>query len=270
MQRVDTFQLYTLATRLRKLAELTKESTVRKSVSVFFFAEIELEKLLKNEVVPLRVARPSVSELVKVINELTDGLGDSETDQAEFDAPLDWKAGRLASLVTTFEHVLSAELAQLDIYLVPQKSIYSTNELIERSENLFPNDVQERMGPEAVKDIHEAGKCIAFNVPTASGFHITRAVEAVMVRYWELVTGKRREDLSGSQRTMGSLIKLLRDETVDGKILGVLDQIRDMHRNPTMHPDAFFTEPEALALLGVAQSAILMIAADMKRRDPMM
>jgi hypothetical protein len=267
VQRIDMFQLYKLGAALRSLSGMGEQSTVNGSMGPIFFSSIELQQLIHSKLIPLRVGLPSVSELYREIGELTAGLGSKDVDQSNFDKPLGWKATRIGNLVRTMETVLSAELAQLDIYLVPQKGIYSTNELIERCENLFPEEVRKWMTAEAVRDIHEAGRCLAFNVPTAGAFHITRAVEAVMARYWEYVTGRKKEELKDGQRTMGSLIRALTEEKVDAKILAVLDQIRELHRNPTMHPDSFFTEGEVLALLGVAQSAIIVMTTDMEKRE---
>jgi len=37
--------------------------------------------------------------------------------------------------------------------------------------------------------LKEAGRCLAFDLPTACAFHICRATEALMLTYYEALTG---------------------------------------------------------------------------------
>ena len=56
---------------------------------------------------------------------------------------------------------------------------------------------------------------------------------------------------------MGKYIEALEKEgTVDDKVLGVLRQIKNLHRNPIMHPEVSLDMDEALILTGIATSAI--------------
>ncbi len=52
----------------------------------------------------------------------------------------------------------------------------------------------------------------------------------------------------------------------DSKVTAALDQIRDLHRNPLMHPEDTLTLPEADALFGLAEAAIVAIIRDLQRR----
>jgi hypothetical protein len=58
----------------------------------------------------------------------------------------------------------------------------------------------------------------------------------------------------------------LKDAKADLKVVAALDQIRDLHRNPNIHPEEVLTLDEALALLGIAQSAILGMVRDVRKR----
>ncbi len=40
------------------------------------------------------------------------------------------------------------------------------------------------------------------------------------------------------------------------KVLSCLQQIKDLHRNPLMHPEETLTLEEAISLFGICQSAI--------------
>ena len=58
----------------------------------------------------------------------------------------------------------------------------------------------------------------------------------------------------------------LEKEGVDEKIINALDQMRTLHRNPISHPDENLSIDEAMVLVGLAQSAIVAMAADSKQR----
>lgn len=107
----------------------------------------------------------------------------------------------------------------------------------------------------AKKDFREAGKCLAFELPTAAGFHAMRATESVLREYYGLVTGK-----DPAKTDWGTCIQELKNAGANKKVLQVLDQIRDLHRNPLSHPQDFLSLREALGLFDIAKSAIGAIA----------
>src|SRR5262249_1617525 len=61
-----------------------------------------------------------------------------------------------------------------------EKGIFSTNDLIENAENAIPKAIRDAVPAEALDDWKQAGKCIVFELPTAAGFHLIRATEAVI------------------------------------------------------------------------------------------
>ena len=58
-------------------------------------------------------------------------------------------------------------------------------------------------------------------------------------------------------RNWGAYIRILRTKGADEKVIASLDQIRELHRNPVMHPEETLSSDEATTLFGIAQSAIL-------------
>ena len=113
------------------------------------------------------------------------------------------------------------------------------------------------MNDQSKLDIREAGKCLAFDLATASGFHIARAVEGVLVEYLKLLCPTIYADLKDSQRNLGYYIKIAKENNGEPKVCSSLDQFRDLHRNPLIHPEAVLTVDEAVTLLGIAQSTIV-------------
>jgi hypothetical protein len=119
----------------------------------------------------------------------------------------------------------------------------------------------------AIQDFHEAGRCLALDAPTACGYHVTRAVEAVL-RHWHALSfgeAARAEELTPetSQSAPASIARRwvkceqeLIGAGASKSTVGILTQIRELHRNPLMHPEIFLTIEEAISLFDIAKSAI--------------
>lgn len=161
-----------------------------------------------------------------------------------------------------FETKFTGEIHYADCYFVTQKRGLDTTKIISDGSVLFPADLPAKV-PEAINDVREAGKCIAFELGTAAGFHLFRATEAVLRKYFDVVSsGKRRP----KSRNIGSYIEAMKKLKVgDAKVLAAVDQMRNLHRNPLFHPEDSLTVDEAINLMGIVQSAI----AAMLREIPM-
>lgn len=60
---------------------------------------------------------------------------------------------------------------------------------------------------------------------------------------------------------------LSKQKGADKNVLNAIDQMRELHRNPISHPDVNLSIDEAMMLVGLAQSAIVAMAADSQRRE---
>ena len=161
-----------------------------------------------------------------------------------------------------FETIFAAEVQNMATYFVSKKGIYDTNDLIGRADELFTSDVRKILSDQSRRDICEAGRCLAFDLATAAGFHIARAVEGTLVDYLKLLCPQEFEQLKESSRNLGAYIKMAREHGGNDKVCGALDQFRDLHRNPLIHPESVLSIDEAVTLLGIAQSAIVAIVLD--------
>jgi len=161
---------------------------------------------------------------------------------------------RLNNALAAFEAVLAAELALIPLYVVTPKGGLVLSDLIESGHVCFPPDLWAK-APEAMKDAQEATRCIAFELPTAAGFHLHRANEAVIRAYFKVVAGSSR---APKTRNMGDYLKKMTDLGVgDPKVIAALQQLKDLHRNPLMHPDETLeTVDEAISLMGAVRSAM--------------
>jgi hypothetical protein len=149
--------------------------------------------------------------------------------------------------------VIVAELAVADAYFVSRKAGYDTYTLISNAEAVFPADLPIKV-PNAIPDIREAGKCLAYELGTAAGLHALRAMEAVLRKYWETITGGKPHP---SQRNIGLYLQKMEKLGVgNSKVIAALKQIKDLHRNPLMHPEETLNLEDAIGIFGIVRSAM--------------
>jgi hypothetical protein len=119
--------------------------------------------------------------------------------------------------------------------------------------------------PEAIFDAKEAGKCLAFEVPTAAGFHLFRLLEVVMRTYFREVSGKD----AGKRRTIGTLLNALKKNTLgDTNTVFILEEIAKRYRNLIIHPDAVFTTDDVMGVLGLVQTAVTEMLKEIRFPTP--
>lgn len=250
MIRITLFYQYRLASSLRPLSGLQAGATLKDSWYTLYNAETALTGLLSDLVIgpALRMSVQSINALIRAVKKLT-----SDTNQSRTLDLMDIYS--VQSALTNFETVFGAELEVADVYLVIKKRGYDTLTLINKAENLFPPKLVNKV-PEAVLDIQQAGKCIAFELPTAAGFHLHRANELVLHRYYDAVTGGEPRP---KNRNIGGYLNALDKHGVgDEKVKSALRDLKDLHRNPLIHPeDTLESIDDAIALLGSIQAVVV-------------
>lgn len=252
---------YQFGAVLRPVIEMPHPVKLGEAFRVVYPAQGWVEWFLKDKVVPLSVCKGSGYKLLDAIKEIVSINQREDTkadDELEF---LNYYA--VTNAAKEFETVFTAELQTVDTYLISQTGIYKTSDLIEHAERIFPESVLATIPDHAVKDIRDCGKCLAFDLPTSAGFHMLRATEALIREYMTVVVGTPPKLKS---RNWGRYLDILKKHGADPRILAALDQIREMHRNPIMHPEDFLSAEEASTLLGVAQGVVVFIAADIAKR----
>jgi hypothetical protein len=167
----------------------------------------------------------------------------------------DWQLSGLRQSAKDFETVLANELPGLAIYHVLQKGIFSTDDLITQADAHIPEHIRDETNDKAKQDVCEAGRCLAFGLPTASAFHMWRALESVISQYYKSLTGKTFEE-ANVQLNWGAYIKALEGGKADSKITKFLDHIREEYRNPISHPQETVDKDDALNLFSTGVSAI--------------
>jgi hypothetical protein len=213
---------------------------------------------LFNGFYPFRACVKAGGDLRQAIGEAIEQYNEDKT--AKVDAYLSY---RITNAAKQFQTILAAEMQTLDTYHASQKALYSTQDLIERAEIVLPETIREAVPEETINEIRAAGKCLAFELPTACGFHIVRATEAVIREYYRAVVGTVPKVKA---RNWGSYIKLLKTKGADSKIITVLEQIKDTYRNPIVHPGDVLEMEDAIILFGMAQGVIVSMMKDIVTR----
>jgi len=259
MQRVNGYSFYAIGRNLRPLADLQGDKKYGEVFAPLFFARASLRELLSSQIVPLNVSKNGILKVISRINTVVpDDLSPFTPEKWEATV-YDWQLRQIASDLTALEIVLNAELSGLDVYYISQKGIYATPDLIERAENALPEEIKTLLTARTRGDINQAGRCLAFDLPTAAGFHIMRATESVLLAYHAAFVGK-----PPNSRNWGAYLADLKGTKAEPKTLGILQQIKDLHRNPTMHEEVL-TGNEAFVLFGIGLSAIITMVEEMAK-----
>lgn len=217
-------------------------------------AQSALQVLLRQSVfaATLRSSRPLGSELYSLVQAQTD---------KDWNLPIKpYEVIAVKGAYTRFKVALLAELGTFPSYFVTQKGSHDTLTLLDEPWLMFPVDLQDKV-PEAMFDVAEAGKALCYELATACAFHIFRATESVLRRYYSHVTGGKAQP---KVRNIAVYVAAMRHQKCGNeKILSVVKQMSDLHRNPLIHPEAALTLNEAIATLGIAHSAITAMLAEL-------
>jgi hypothetical protein len=263
MRKHNPYLLYQLARTLTTLNDLPKAGG---EVIQLFHPLYEAQSRLRSFIGENSILTGSSKRAIRVLIEAIDGTA-VEPSAGGF-AIMNKKVTPqqivgIKKALSDLEIVLANDCQELDIYAVDTKGIYSTSALVECADKAIKSalseDQQLCLSDDIYRDFREAGRCLAFELPTASGFHLARSVEAVVRRYWSAVSGKSFTDAP----RLANCIDQLRKFGEEPKALETLEHFKDLHRNTVMHPDAFLDMGDALRLFDIAKSAIAAVAVRM-------
>lgn len=206
---------------------------------------------------PLQDSRKAARELRDLIAGIYESMryGQRQISQEE--------CSGFFSLKEEFEQAFEREHRNLSVFTVTPKGIYDTRLLIEKTEEKFPQVVLAYLPPNCVVDLRQAGRCLAFEVPTACAFHVFRATESVIRRYYEVLA---KQQWPHSTRDMGSYIREL--EKLSGVNLDVirrLREIKDFERNPSIHPEQIVSKEKAPILFELCSGVIYAMAIEISK-----
>lgn len=247
MKRVNLYDLVELGKGIQSVLNLEDESRPVDGYLAATRLQNSLNFLKQNEVVDYKVIEHSAQELEKKLKNLREVFENKGNDDV---TAIGWSKRYYANQATgIFENVLAAQCRVAATYSVSKIGIYSTNDLIENASARFPKETQSIIGDEALGQLQEAAQCLSFQLNTACGFHMMRAVEYVLLIYMKKICGRKFSSLNtnwGSyideleKMLKGSSRKKPATETID-----LLRQLKNNHRNPVMHAEFVLNTTEA-------------------------
>ncbi len=156
----------------------------------------------------------------------------------------------LSEKIHDLKTVLTHHVPTLPIFLASSKGLFHPEDLNDRAHHHLPEKVRNQLSAQCLLDIKDSGRCLAFDLGTASVFHMMRAIEDVIKAYYKHLTGRTFQDDEIFQ-TWGSYIEALKKANADPFIVAQLNEIKNACRNPVCHPEKNMTIEEALRLFGM-------------------
>lgn len=255
MQQIDLAFLINIGSRMRSIMHIDSESSSIHQYSFLLVSQSAIHDLVFNSVYSNQFHASllnSATNLLDVLrNHIETVMPTGGGPSVEISA---WDAQQLKNSFGKFEVILESELQSIGAYIITQKGGFVTSSMIENGAVFFPQELNNKV-PNAISDIKQAMRCIALESPTAAGFHLHRANEAVLRAYWDNVTsGKPRP----KQGNMGVYLAKLKELKLGKEsTLNQLQSLKDFHRNPLMHPEqSIDTVDDAIDLMSAIRCSI--------------
>ena len=253
MQYKSLYSYYWFGTCCRYLQDASTTHGVKTEGGVLenlklFFARLDQVGLP----VTKRVANGALSSLQESLTEYEDKQLLTPEHAAEL------KAG-----IEKVRSTLDAEIQGVGAYTPTPKRL-DLKKLLDDVPALFAPSVFDTLPEIARYDLTEAGRCIAFERPTAAAFHVLRATEGVLRFYYRTMVRQKRI----ASLNWGPIVHDLRRRTRTRKysvLNNHLDNIRDSFRNPTQHPEARYDIQEVQDLWSVCVDVINRMIRTLKK-----
>lgn len=264
VQSIHGYYLFELGGQLKPLTELSwNDTSWRDAYLPALVAQGAVGTLLNASVYQLRTSRQDGTEL---LGQLDSFLNQVPTEAEELDQTVaTFVMWPLVNKATQFLTVLRAELGVTPMFYVPPRHNIDMAGYINEGHLAFPPELAVKV-PEALLDAQQAAKCIAYDLPTAAGFHLHRANESVLRRYFDKVAGAENRP---ETRNMGDYLSKLRQlKKGDPKVCAALRDLKDLHRNPLMHPEEHIASvDDAISLMGGVRQAMSLMLKELPEHN---
>jgi hypothetical protein len=278
LERINQYSFYELGRTLKQIASYGGNIAPASIGFEIFPAIAAVDQLLKGDPVPLGVSRTAAQELQQAIQDIIDNhfKGPANPDgtrdfkwPAENDPPIpSWRFDWIRNNLQKFETIFSAEMREAATYFVPRRGIFSTEALVDKADESFPAALARFIPEKAKVEWRAAGRCLAFNLLSASGFHVARAVEGTLEVYWRKFSGA---DANATLRSWHDYVKSLSEIATKNptpspapKTLAEMSQMKDDYRNPIMHPRVVLSEADSRMLFDNGESLIIAMADELR------
>ena len=277
VERIDSFAFYEVGKALQPLTAFSGDVPAEPAFWALFRAQSAINDLLAGKPIPIGFSHGKAEAFSAQLRTIMSEYFETQNQQGERvlkfpdekTVPIPaWRWWRVTPALGEFETVFAEEMKETATYFVPRRGIYFTPALVDTADESFPRDLLGHIPQKTREDWKSAGRCLAFNLLSASGFHAARAVEGTMEAYYQLFSGRPGATLKNWNDYIEELRKIAAKNpkpAPETKTLAELDQMRTDYRNPIMHPRVVLSEPDARMLFANGESLIIAMAQEIAR-----
>lgn len=211
-----------------------------------------LNTIMAGEVLPLVAVQESANKLMETIKKM---IFNVKGNWAKPFNPL--YASLINKDIVAFQFALSEELRQLPTYIATGKGNLSIARLVDGASKGYSAKTRDIVDDFIRFEIDEAGRCLAFGLFTACGFHILRSVEIAIKGYFYAIKGYLPKL---TKRNWGEYITQL-DGVASTELIDCL-KILKTKRNPLMHPQDKLEKEDAIGLFNMCESTMDQLTKD--------
>ena len=172
----------------------------------------------------------------------------------------------IISKIRDLKTILIAELRTSSSFAVVGSGIFDVDQLVNEAHKAIDDEIRLRLSDTVCAEIDSAGKCLAFNLPTAAAFHSMRAIERVVKRYLgDFLSLEEIEKLNNWGQYIAAMEKLKTQE--DGpseEAIALIRQVKDIYRNPVIRPDRVLNYSESSIVFHSMIAAVVRIASEFR------
>jgi hypothetical protein len=244
MQSRPIFPYISFGTIIRYLQDVNVGDRIHGERFILENIEALLRKLDQLNLVVTKRS-PRIQDLIRLKEELVSQSSDHILSNDEAD--------RLRAIIKDLRLILTAETSGKFAFIVTEKRI-DVQKLLSDVKSLMPTGIFEALPNLAKYDFEQAGRAIAFELPTAAAFHLLRGTEAVFREFYCKIVKRGRV----KQLLWGDMINSLesRRKPPPKEITQLLEHIKNSFRNPTQHPEKIYEIDEAQSLFNLCTDTV--------------
>lgn len=201
--------------------------------------------------VSLRMARPLAAAVQRI-----DSERDSSDNRAAFEKLRQLsqeEADEIRRHAQALRDTMLAE-AEGQVAFITTDKRYDVKRLLQDIGSLMAPAVFDSLPELAQYDFAQAGKCIAYEVPTAAAFHTMRGTEEVLKHFYCSII---KRDRVAPMMWFNMTEHLGKRRTPPPQtLMANLDNLRKSFRNPTQHPDKVYEIEEAQDLFALSVDVV--------------
>jgi len=275
VERINQFDFYQLSKNFQSLTAISGDVSIHDAFMPVFNARRALEGLLDGRPIELGVSRGKAQQFADTINGIVsryyteeDGQGGTRwkwpaKGDTEVIPGFEW--GWVTESLSQFEMIFAEEMRERATYRVPDRGIYNTAKLVDAADTTFPQEIAGLVPEKTKLEWRAAGRCMAFGMFTACGFHVARAVEGALESYFLTYNGKPDPKKRQWGEYLAALDRIAESGVApspDPKTMGELKQMKDDWRNPLMHPRVVLGEADARSVFNNGETLIMLMVQE--------